>query len=273
LDTRELEAAEAQGLADNKIRDSLSVEKAAAYNFLCTVITTVAEILVQPSTTPFNGLLKDWNERLAKRTRSTLDASLTFEFFREHSQYIDLVDAYIIGSSCASQLVLVLREQQGIQDHLERANLAFGPGCAILTYHLLANRLGLGAGETYVLADQGHLYRPLSDHELAWKAMRERVSLGVKGHTEFERTHRIPDATIKLPGVQVSFVSDAKVNTTFSSLFDCLLPKIRSPLMEILHAMLMNSMRTLCRLKGLPSLSPKPVKRRNVMMYYKVTTI
>ncbi|KAF8508399.1 hypothetical protein JB92DRAFT_2832400 [Gautieria morchelliformis] len=212
LDTRDLEAAEAQGLADDQIRDILSPAKAAAHDYLCTVIDTVAEILAQPSRTPFNRLVDQWNERLAKRTRSTLDAGLTFDFFREHSQYLDNVDAYIIGSFCASRLACVLGETHGIQGHLEQTNLAFGPGCAILAYYLLGNRLGLGAEETYVLADQGDLYRPSSDHELVWEAMRGRVSLSVKGHDDFERTRRIMDATIKLPGVEVSFASDPKAH-------------------------------------------------------------
>ncbi|KAF8478765.1 hypothetical protein JB92DRAFT_3279574 [Gautieria morchelliformis] len=197
LDTRDLEAAEAQGLADDQIRDILSPAKAAAHDYLCTVIDTVAEILAQPSRTPFNRLVDQWNERLAKRTRSTLDAGLTFDFFREHSQYLDNVDAYIIGSFCASRLPCVLRETHGIQGHLEQTNLAFGPGCAILAYYLL---------------DQGDLYRPSSDHELVWEAMRGRVSLSVKGHDDFERTHRIMDTTIKLPGVEVSFASDPKAH-------------------------------------------------------------
>ncbi|KAF8505105.1 hypothetical protein JB92DRAFT_3122741 [Gautieria morchelliformis] len=212
LDMCDLEAAEAQGLADDQIRDILSPAKAAARDYLCTVIDTVAEILVQPSRTSFNRLVDQWNECLAKCTRSTLDAGLTFDFFREHSQYLDNVDAYIIGSSCASRLACVLRETHGIQGHLEQTNLVFGPGCTILAYHLLGNQMGLGAEETYVLEDQGHLYRPSSDHELVWEAMRGRISLSVKGHDDFEQTHRIMDTTIKLPGVEVSFASDPKAH-------------------------------------------------------------
>ena len=62
-----------------------------------------------------------------------------------------------------------------------------------------------------MLANQGHLYRALLDHELAWKAMRGRVSLGVRGHQAFEQTHRVPDTTVKLPAVQVYFTPNPEV--------------------------------------------------------------
>ncbi|KAF8509681.1 hypothetical protein JB92DRAFT_3185487 [Gautieria morchelliformis] len=189
----------------NENRAAVTFLRSISINTLCQTLATYLEATVK-----VGQRAKEINT--AKRTRSTLDAGLNFDFFREHSQYLDNVDAYIIGSSCASRLACVLRETHGIQGHLEQTKLVFGPGCTILAYYLLANRLGLGAEETYMLADQGHLYQPSSDHELVWEAMRGRVSLSVKGHNDFERMHRIMDATIKLPGIEVSFASDPKAH-------------------------------------------------------------
>jgi hypothetical protein len=181
---------------------------------ICILIAPISDILMHPSP-PFDTLMHDWHDLIMSRDRFATDSSLPYNFFRQHHCFLDPIDVYIIETSCASRVARVLRDHHSIEDHLEQTNLAYGPGCSILGYHLLGQRLALSPGQTYLLAQQDQLHRPLSDHERAWQAMRERVFLTVQAHERFEQTHRIPDVSMKLPAVQVVSPCNAKVRKPY----------------------------------------------------------
>ena len=55
-------------------------------------------------------------------------------FFSGHSCLLDDIDKYLIESQCGSSLAFLLHQSMVSLDSNNEANLAFGPGCAIIHY-------------------------------------------------------------------------------------------------------------------------------------------
>ncbi|KAF8513224.1 hypothetical protein JB92DRAFT_3167152 [Gautieria morchelliformis] len=110
---------------------------------------------------------------------------------------------YLIESQCGSSLASLLHQSMVSSSTVNEANLAFGPGCGILSYCAIGYAMGSSGEEAFELTAQGLLFRDQLSYELAWQATRQCLTLTPIEDAQFVHSHRIPDTSIELPAIQI----------------------------------------------------------------------
>ena len=118
---------------------------------------------------------------------------------------MDRVDRHLLEALCTTELSTRLHGMLGeaTANSLVASNCAFSVGSSILAYLVLGISLGVSGEQACEYDHQGLLFRPVSDHELAWTAIRERIMLNTEQSSQFEYTHRIPCKNLDIPEVQI----------------------------------------------------------------------
>ena len=118
---------------------------------------------------------------------------------------MDQVDRHLLEALCTTELSTRLHRTFGeaTANSLLASNCAFSVGSSILAYHVLGISLGVSGKQACEYDCQGLLFRPVSHHESAWTAIRERILLNVEQSCQFEYMHWIPCKTLDILEVQV----------------------------------------------------------------------
>ena len=155
----------------------------------------------------FSWLMNEWDEYCQRcGTRGAKPFHQSYLFFEMHgANLLDMVDRYLIEALCTSDLARLLEHEH----HKPRvrgvlnSTIAFGVGSSIFTYHAIGISLGMSGEQASEYHGQELLFHPITDQELVWHAMIERVEVTPVQMSQFECTHRIPCHTIELPGIEI----------------------------------------------------------------------
>jgi hypothetical protein len=195
---RRAHAQECAGILHFEVDPDLPPSRAKVLHHLRSQFFEISQVL-EGFAPHFSNLMSDWDESLRKRKHKTSNPMLTHDFVHAHNlNLLDNADTFLVQDICVPELAQLMEKSQRLEQP-DMANLAFGPGAAMLVYLVLGFWLKISAESAYRLASQGLLIRNQSDYELAWAAMRERVLLGIMGESKFRDSHRIPDFTLELP--------------------------------------------------------------------------